>query len=112
MRQNHIIKIGKENLGSNNYRKSVSKTAVHLLHLFEAFRFRPVFFFRALRQNKSSPRDERRAGESCKGSFDVLDPRNLMSPDLSGEGYLVINEHIFSELNVKRNGEPIRWFSS
>ena len=77
--------------------------------------FRPVFFFfRALRQNKSSSRDERRAGESCKGPFDDLDPRNLMPLDLymSGEGYLVINEYVFSELNVKRNGEPIRWFSS
>ena len=27
-------------------------------------------FFRALRENKSFPGEESRAGESCKGSFD------------------------------------------
>ena len=39
-------------------------------------------FFRVLRENKSSPGDERRAGESCKGSFDDQETRNLKSLDL------------------------------
>ena len=39
-------------------------------------------FLRALRENKSSPGDEIRAGESCKGSFYDLETRNLKSLDL------------------------------